>query len=303
MATNLDRVGGLSNSNLQAGGVGGGGGAGLSLVYAGNQANTTLAANGIAGDTTITVAGATGIDAGTSLGVSIAAAHVEPYEIESVDTANDRIEIASPGLFGGVGDTTLPEAVVLGATSFGVAHPAGFFAGLDLQIGTEIARISRVHGATITVSAGLAGGHSSGVSVKSVWRSGATVYACPMVGNDSVFVLPGSGYSSLEVVALYDLPLLNGSPAFFSGYSEGGSIDGIGWVKTHANYGSWKSFVDAETAISTSVGVIHTGNSNVDAWSLEYTPATNSFSLLPLDPNLAISYIPRVFSLLVRGAA
>ena len=132
----------MANSNLLRGG-GGGGGAGLSFVYTGQQANTTLAANGIAGDTTITVAGATGIEAGTSLGVSIAAALGEPYEIESVDTANDRIEIASPGLFGGDGDTTLAGAVVLGATSLSVADAAGFFAGLDLQIGTEIARISR----------------------------------------------------------------------------------------------------------------------------------------------------------------
>ena len=122
---------------LPPGGAAVDGGGGLSILYAGTMAESTLAGAHALGATTLTLASAAGFRADMTFGVG----RVEPHDIVAVDMDANEIEIAAPGL----GAAYVDGAAVFCAPMFGAAGalalPGGArLAEIDVRFSFDLPR-------------------------------------------------------------------------------------------------------------------------------------------------------------------
>ena len=225
--------GGVSNAGDNTGG-----GGGLSILYAGSMAESTLSGAHVMGATTLTLASAAGFRADMTLGLG-----VEAHDIVSVDEAANQVEIAPPGI------------------------------------------------------------------VAAAYVDGAAVFAVPMFGADDALAIPApagaSQYTELDVRCLYDMPQANGNPSFYNGRSAGAYYSPhASWFETLTNQSYWFAGGNTEPGLASySLGVIHATSSLANLWALDYEPAGNRLILLPANPALVVSYIPRIYQITVVGRA
>ena len=208
-------------------------------------------------------------------------------------------------LFAGESVTgALAGAHVAGSIDLSVDDAAIYRLG-RVQVGGELHAIEAIDEAANTVTieaAGLAGNQADD----------AVVVQAPILGADDVLQMPdpgGAAYAEIDVRLLYDMPQLNGNPPFYSGRSTGAYYSAAGrgsaWLETLSNFSYWFGAAQTEDAPAGtwSVGLIHATNGFANAWSVEFDPATHRLSLLPVDSSLTVSFIPRIYQLIVAGRA
>ena len=198
--------------------------------------------------------------------------------------------------------TTLAAAAGAGDTVLSVAATDGLLAGDPLAVGLEFGHeIVAVDEAASTVEIE-AGGLTAAAAL------GAAVDNSPLFGDGATLDLadPGAGrrYAEIDVRLLYDLPQLNGNPAFYNGRSTGAFYAPRGsWYETLANFGYWFAGGNDEAGLdSYTVGVIHgTSSAAGNTWSVEFHPAAHRLSLLLVAG--VPSFAPRAYNLIVAGRA
>ena len=192
----------------------------------------------------------------------------------------------------------LDGAHVAGAAVLTVGDASIYRTGRPVQVGGELHTLEAIDEAarTITIeAAGLTADQAANVQV----------VQAPLLGADDILTLDGGPWAEIDVRFLYDLPQLNGNPAFYNGRSSGAYYSGGGrggsYFETLSNFSYWWASGQVEDAATWSVGLIHATSNAGNAWSVEFNPATHQLSLLPLDDTLTVSFIPRIYNLIVAG--
>ena len=196
-------------------------------------------------------------------------------------------------------DGELSGAHLLGATVLTVLDASIFRLGA-VQVGGEVHTIGSIDEAARTVTIEAPG-------LVAAKLDGTQVVQAPILGGDDVLQLPapvGGEYAEIDVRFLYDLPQLNGNPAFYNGRSTGAYYSAAGlrsaWFETLANFGSWyaNGQVAEDPTGTWSVGLIHATGNAANTWSLEFDPVTHQLSLVALS---TVGFIPRIYGLIVAG--
>ena len=292
---------GLTGDRGGGGGGGGGvaaGGRGAELILARDHAETTTVGVHAAGATRITVADAADFAAGDTIRLPL--------------------------------ETTTVGAIVIGQQILPVADATGFAVGDRIRVGTtpDLYTVESIVGNTITVTSivrttadgstvvailgqrheveGIAGDvlEIAAPGIVAEAPSGADVAYDPMYGADSVIQLPDGPYNEIEVTLLYDLPQVNGNPAFYSGRSRGAYFSShASWYQTLTNFSYWYAGSNTDPALTSySVGVLHgTASPGANQWTVEYEVATHRLILLPVVPGRTHSFLPRIYDLVVTG--
>ena len=207
--------------------------------------------------------------------------------------------------------STLVGAHAMGDTVLTVADASVFRRGRRVQVGGELHDAVAVDAGanTITIAApGLTGVRPNAQDAGSTW-AGAAVAQAPLLGTGDALALPAPAagrYAELDVRLLYNLPQLNGNPAFYNGRSTGAYFSGGGragsWFETLANYSSWwaNGQTDPDESGTWTVGLLHaTANIAASVWSVELDPEAHALSIVAVAAQEL--YIPRVTNLIVAG--
>ena len=200
-------------------------------------------------------------------------------------------------------DGALDGAHAAGATVLTVGDAAVYRLG-RVQVAGELHTIEGIDEAARTLTIEAAG-------LTADQADDAQVVQAPILGADDVLQLPepAGEYSEIDVRFLYDLPQLNGNPPFYNGRSSGAFYSGeaqrSAYFETLSNFSYWwaNGQVEDDPSGTWSVGLIHATGGLGNAWSIEFDPATHRLLLRPLDASLAMSFIPRIYNLIVAGRA
>ena len=217
---------------------------------------------------------------------------------------------SGPGRGGGLSLVYAGESVtgaLNGARSAGdtrlVVDDASIFRLGRVQVGGELHTVEAVDEAAnaLTIEAG---------GLTAAQDDDTAVVQAPIIGTGDALQLPGGPFAEIDVRMLYDLPQLNGNPAYYNGrssgaYYAGGEGGGGAWYETLANYGSWFANGQQEPyndpAGTWGVGVVHaTANVASSIWALVFDPARSTLAL-DVFTGAQELFIPRVVSLIVAG--